>query len=194
MKEVWKPIPEYEDKYLISNCGRVLSLTKLRRLNQVDWSSISDSCCLSLKGNKKNNTGYISVGLYKNNKVAYRYVHRLVAEAFVSNRCNKPEVNHKDGNPFNNKADNLEWMTAKENSIHARDVLNRQFGSGKETSVENLIKCGMGPKPVKCVETGQMFTSLKEAASVFKVTTDTIRHSCNTAKAIRKLNLHFAWG
>lgn len=59
------------------------------------------------------------VGLSKNNKRKCYFVHRLVAEAFVLNLKNKPEVNHIDGNKLNNRVDNLEWATRKEQMLHA---------------------------------------------------------------------------
>lgn len=59
--------------------------------------------------------GYLQVGLYKDGKCRKHKVHRLVAECFVDNKNNKPEVNHLDENKQNNKSENLEWCTRKEN-------------------------------------------------------------------------------
>ena len=63
--------------------------------------------------------GYLRVGLSKHMKVRYFKVHRLVAETFIPNSENKPEVNHIDGNKKNNCVSNLEWVTSKENYEHA---------------------------------------------------------------------------
>lgn len=62
-----------------------------------------------------------NVNGYKHVKIGNKliYVHRLVATAFIPNPDNKPQVNHKDGNKSNNNVNNLEWVTAKENSRHA---------------------------------------------------------------------------
>lgn len=62
---------------------------------------------------------YYQVSLTVGGKNYREYIHRLVATAFVANPNNKPQVNHIDGNPMNNRAENLEWVTAQENSAHA---------------------------------------------------------------------------
>ena len=71
----------------------------------------------------KSGKGYMYVDLYSKGKHKRKYVHRLVAEAFIPNPENKPYINHIDGNPHNNNVDNLEWCTPLENVEHASKVL-----------------------------------------------------------------------
>lgn len=80
----------------------------------------------TIKKGSSNNTGngYLYVDLYRNNKRQRKYIHRLVAEAFIPNPEDKTMVNHKDGDTKNNTVSNLEWVTAKENVEHASKVLN----------------------------------------------------------------------
>lgn len=66
-----------------------------------------------------NGHGYKQVFVSVHNKRYMRYVHRLVAECFIPNPNNAPEINHKDGDKSNNTVDNLEWCTRSENAIHA---------------------------------------------------------------------------
>lgn len=101
MEEVWKDIKGYEGLYQVSNLGRVKRVTTDR----------------ILKGSK-DSIGYLRVNLHKNNIPSTEKVHRLVAEAFIPNLENKPQVNHRDEDKTNNMASNLEWMTAKENINH----------------------------------------------------------------------------
>lgn len=68
---------------------------------------------------------YYGVGIFKDKKRYYKLIHRLVAETFIPNPENKPEVNHKNGNTADNRVDNLEWVTDEENLRHSYEVLHR---------------------------------------------------------------------
>ena len=101
MDEIWKDIEDYEGIYQVSNLGRV----KRTNTNRI------------LKGSKDKG-GYLVVNLYKNSILSNKKIHRLVAEAFIPNTENKPQVNHIDEDKTNNMILNLNWMTAKENLNH----------------------------------------------------------------------------
>lgn len=111
LNEIWRPIKGYEGLYEVSNLGRVRSLDRWcshRRGKQLKKGKI-------LLGGKDYD-GYRLVLLYKEGKRKTFKVHRLVAEAFIPNPNNLPQVNHKDENKLNNSVDNLEWCDAKYNS------------------------------------------------------------------------------
>lgn len=74
-----------------------------------------------------------------NKRKKYKLVHRLVAEAFIPNQYKKKEVNHIDGNKFNNCVNNLEWVTTKENNIHAIESGLRKKIRGKENKNSKII-------------------------------------------------------
>ena len=112
MKEIWKPIPGYEEFYEVSNLGRVKRI-KSRYGNKMEKI---------LKGSSHSSNDYVCISL--NGK--YYTVHRLVAQTFLLNPDNKPCVNHIDGNKHNNNVSNLEWCTYLENNQHAyRTGLNK---------------------------------------------------------------------
>lgn len=70
----------------------------------------------------ENEHGYLTIGLRKDKKRVTRIVHRIIAMAFIPNPENKPEVNHKNGNKLDNCIENLEWVTSKENVVHAHSL------------------------------------------------------------------------
>lgn len=82
--------------------------------------------------------GYLCVGIKINGKNTTRKIHRLVAEAFIPNPENKPEVNHKNGVKSDNRIDNLEWATAKENSWHKREILKYR---PTEKTISKMKEC-----------------------------------------------------
>lgn len=106
MKEIWKDIKEYEGLYQISNLGNVKSLPKMvgfRKRKEKILKTYYDK------------NGYVKVILCKENKTRFLSVHRLMAEAFIPNPNNFPQINHKDENKQNNNLENLEWCTCKYN-------------------------------------------------------------------------------
>lgn len=92
-----------------------------------------------------NSRGYLRVTLSKNNVNTHKSVHRLVAEAFIPNPGNKPQVNHKNGIKTDNRVENLEFCTASENTKHAFDVLGRKANKpwlnkfGKDNYLSKLV-------------------------------------------------------
>lgn len=78
--------------------------------------------------------GYVKVQLWSGKKGHQHYIHRLVADTYLPNPLELPEVNHKDGNPRNNNVDNLEWCTRAQNAQHAAQVLNKFHGCANHQS------------------------------------------------------------
>lgn len=158
MKEIWKNIKDYNDKYLISNTGKVKSLnynnTKKDKLLKI-------SIC----------NGYPSVCLWKNNKGKRFRVNRLVAESFIPNPLNLPEVNHIDENKLNNNVDNLEWCTSR---------YNCNYGSRNHKL----------SKPVQCIETGIIYSSILEAGKQTKINHT---HLGDVARGKRKTAGGYHW-
>lgn len=119
--EIWKEIPNLP--YEISSLGNVR-----RNLN----SKYKHNNKLYVKP-YLNNKDYWCINLYQNSKVYKKQIHRLIAEAFIPNPLNLPEINHIDGNPKNNAIENLEWCTHKYNIQHAWNNGLRKNRSGNES-------------------------------------------------------------
>lgn len=117
--EEWKDINGYEGQYQISNCGRVKSLARDYFCGYQNRARKHQPEIILYQST---NLGYKLVGLSRDNKCFTGKVHRLVAQAFIPNPDNLPEVNHKDGDKSNNNDWNLEWSTPKDNSAHARST------------------------------------------------------------------------
>lgn len=136
--EVWKPILRYPG-YMVSNMGNVISTRSgsIRRL----------------KPTPRQPAGYLGVGMMNvSREYEYPYVHRLVAMAFCDNPNGYTEVNHKDEDKTNNRADNLEWCTRKYNQNYG--TIRERIGASNK---------GNGVKPVVQVESGNVYNSLQEA-------------------------------
>ena len=108
--EEWRDIQGYEGKYMVSNYGRVKSLGRTVRCAR-GYRIVAERI---LKGSD-DGYGYLQVNLCKDGKGKWYLVHRLVAETFISNPQNLPEVNHKDEVRTNNCVQNLEWCSSQYN-------------------------------------------------------------------------------
>lgn len=115
-KEIWKPVKDFEGLYEISNYGNVRSLDRCIEYND-GRIRLHPGTIISLHINKNRN-GYVQVSLYKGNIRYEKKVHRLVAEAFIPNPNNLPQVNHKDENTKNNFEWNLEWCDCRYNNSY----------------------------------------------------------------------------
>lgn len=147
MNEEWRDILGFEGFYQVSSTGRVRSLDR----NVSHYRG--DQCELKGKCRAASNTGpYKTIVLSKNGSQTSHLVHRLVANAFVPNPENKPNVNHKDFNPANNCTHNLEWTTQVENieySVRAgRNPKGSQHGCAK-LNESDVLKIRSYPKSFK---------------------------------------------
>lgn len=127
MQEIWKDIPGYEGLYEASNQGRIRKLAYIQYKkynNGVFGANINGKNIRA----KKNNRGYWQVRLYKDGQTFNYLVHRLIAMTFIENVNIMPQVNHKDENKDNNRADNLEWCD---------NLYNRHYGTGIERMAKN---------------------------------------------------------
>lgn len=142
MREIWKHIPNCH-KYDVSNFGRVKGPKGILKPTVSNW-------------------GYDRIRIIDNTgeKKSFR-VHRLVAQAFIPNPDNKPEVNHLDGDKQNNAMWNLEWATAAENKNHSIWHLR-------------VSPWGRRPKMIECVETGVVYQSVAYAAKTTGVSSTSI--------------------
>lgn len=102
MEEIWKNIPEYEGLYQASNLGRIRNIHRLKTLGGI-LRPILDT------------GGHLQIGLYKNSKQKRLLIHRLILKTFISPCPSEMECRHLDGNPVNNKLNNLKWGTRSEN-------------------------------------------------------------------------------
>lgn len=144
MKEEWKDIKGYEGLYKVSNTGKIKSIGRWidRKCKGKRWE---EEKIMKLSLNKR---GYQIVGLSKNGVKLYQ-VHRLVAQAFIQNPNNYPQVNHKDENKQNNCIQNLEWCDTKYNNNYGTRLerIFKKTTNGKcskvvlqiDTATENVI-------------------------------------------------------
>ena len=170
--EIWKDIPHYEGLYQVSNLGRVKKLSQERE-NWKGGKWITPEHIMLVRLNKD---GYSHLSLTtKNGKRKDEKVHRLVAMAFIPNPDNLPEVNHKNCIRNDNRVENLEWVSRKQQMEHR----------SKSGNASN--------KKVKCIETGQIFNTSTEASKVNGGDSGNIRKSARSEGKYSVYGYHYTY-
>lgn len=122
-EEQWKDIPDFLNLYMASNFSRIRRCNSLIPIvNSVRYADYNRIATSKIMKQRINNHGYLTVNLTKERYSCPRYVHRLIASAFVLNPDKKPQVNHINGIKHDNRIENLEWCTHLENHQHAADI------------------------------------------------------------------------
>lgn len=191
--EIWKDIAGYEGLYQVSNLGRVKSLPREK------WNGKAIVYKKEIiRKQRVRADGYVSINLDKDGQQKWFKVHRLVAEAFISNPNNKPCVDHINTIRNDNRVENLRWVTRKENmnnSLTKKKISEAFTGEnnplyGKKHSEEAKKKMSeSSKKKVVCVTTGIVFDSAKEAGEFYCCNNSHIAKCCKgKAKSAGKYN------
>lgn len=155
----WKDIEGYNGKYQVNSLGQVRAKLTDKRMRSGQWKLIKGS---------KYNTGYIYFKLNNDKRFTQ---HRLIAEYFIPNPENKPQVNHINGIKNDNRIENLEWVTHKENYKHAESA-GLLDGARKEQAKKIAV---YKSKSIIDLYTGIVFDSLKDACNRLNLNASTQR-------------------
>lgn len=170
MSKQWKSVPKYEGMYEASIYGEIRSLDRYVQCKGGGKRLVRGFITRTFT----NKFGYKRVVLFKNSKQHKFQLHRVIAMTFLDNPCNKPEVNHRNGNKLDNNIKNLEWVTRKENTDHAVETGLIKYGG------ENHMSAKLRTKDVNWIRTLAMRGwTRKELGNIFPVTSNHIGRIIN---------------
>ena len=162
MIEEFRFVEGFENLYSVSNQGKIV-----KHAYKIDC--IRSGKCITLKYKEHElqgsitSSGYVTVELTNKDGIeTYHYLHRFVAEAFIPNPNNLPQVNHKDGNKQNNCVDNLEWVTSRENIQHS--IVNNLGTGGGYKKKHHIMR----------LDTNYIYSSIGEVCKEFSVSYNTV--------------------
>lgn len=172
--EIWKDIPEYENLYQISSLGRVKSIQRKEK-----YKNFYRTRKEKILKPAKDRFGYLKVCLWKKGKMKNIKIHRLVAQAFLQNPDNLPQVNHRNEDKTDNRLENLEFCNSKYNCNFA--TRNKRIAKAKSI-------------PVKCIETGVVYDSTMEAQRQLGFYHSNISYCCNKKYGFKTVGgYHWEW-
>ena len=178
MEEIWKDIPEYEGLYQASNFGKIKSIKREHYIPSLNKIIFIDNNKILKPAISKD--GYKTVVLTKNKKRKTYKVHKLIALTFISQKDDKLQVNHKDGNKLNNNVENLEWCNNSENIKHAYD--NKLIDITKKYKKVNQYD--LNGNFIK------QWVSMKEAGEKLNICSQNISMCC---RGVRKKTYNCLW-
>lgn len=181
--ELWEPIKGMEGHYEVSNLGRIKSLKRIKK----QWNGykyIEYEIPEKIRKPRYFN-GYYIVNLTVNGVRHQEWVHRLVAQAFIPNPNNLPEVDHKNGRKLDNRANNLRWVTKEDNMKYMQARQNKLKTKKFETKYgkNNIVtKTSSNNDKTKVLhlETGKLYNSSRQASKDLNLSDANIRRSCRT--------------
>lgn len=181
INEEWRDIPGYEGIYKVSNTGKVKSLERNVKGKNCSIYTIKEKILNPVKNRK----GYLQVVLFKEGIMKCIKIHRLVAETFLKNPNNLPQINHINEIKTDNRVENLEYCDAKYNS---------NFGTRNERVSKSNTNNPKRSKAVKCIETGKIYPSAYEVQRQLGFNHRNISACCNKMYGRKTVgNLHWEY-
>ena len=160
IETIWKDIPGYEHYQIgISGLVRKIYGLKSKRFRK-------ERVKTKILKTRINNFGYIEVRLWNGRKPSTRFIHKLLGQAFIPNIQNKTQINHKNGIKYDNRLENLEWVTGSENMIHAYQT--------------GLLKKVLKPVIDNCSKT--VYKSAREASKQYGINYFTLKNYLNGSR------------
>ena len=191
MEEIWKAIEGYEGKYEVSNLGRVRSLDRYQqRTDHRSGKQYETFKKGSMITQHQGNNGYMRAKIFdKDGQSKMVLVHRLVAQAFIPNIDNLPEVNHKNEDKTDNRAENLEWCTVGYNNDYGTRQQRVQINQKQRRAVCMMSLDGEVLRDFPtCLSAARYITGESSGKSQrVRVTDNNIRRAC-------RLHQHKAYG
>ena len=170
IKELWKPLQEYKG-IKVSSIGRIMKSANKSRKERI------------LTDFPKDRDGYCRCSVQKlDGTWTSQPVHRLVALAFIDNPCNKTSVNHKDSNRINNKVENLEWVTPKENVLHS-------FKFGERKVCKNVPKITLLTDfQISQIDKLREFYTVNQISKLFNIEYQSLKNIIHKKKQCERLD------